>query len=103
MVTGIGKSAIIAQKIVATLNSTGTPAIFMDAADAIHGDLGIVQKNDVVILISKSFSALLISWSKPLYQNEKLPIIKTKNKSLFKIPYLKLKSLKYQLQMEMSK
>ena len=54
IVTGIGKSANIATKIVATLNSTGTPAIFMHAADAIHGDLGIVQKDDVVICISKS-------------------------------------------------
>lgn len=52
--TGIGKSAIIANKIVATMNSTGTPAIFMHAADAIHGDLGIIQKGDVVIAISKS-------------------------------------------------
>jgi len=54
IVTGIGKSANIASKIVATLNSTGTPSIFMHAADAIHGDLGIVQKDDVVICISKS-------------------------------------------------
>lgn len=54
IVTGIGKSANIANKIVATFNSTGTPAIFMHAADAIHGDLGIVQNNDVVICISKS-------------------------------------------------
>ncbi len=54
IVTGIGKSANIATKIVATLNSTGTPAIFMHAADAIHGDLGIIQKNDTVICISKS-------------------------------------------------
>ncbi len=54
IVTGIGKSANISQKIVATLNSTGTPAIFMHAADAIHGDLGIVQEDDVVICISKS-------------------------------------------------
>ncbi|NND15253.1 MAG: KpsF/GutQ family sugar-phosphate isomerase [Eudoraea sp.] len=54
IVTGIGKSAIIASKIVATLNSTGTPAIFMHAADAIHGDLGIIQQDDVVICISKS-------------------------------------------------
>lgn len=54
IVTGIGKSAIIAQKIVATLNSTGTPSIFMHAADAIHGDLGIIQENDLVIAISKS-------------------------------------------------
>lgn len=54
IITGVGKSAIIAQKIVATFNSTGTPAIFMHAADAIHGDLGIIQKEDIVICISKS-------------------------------------------------
>jgi arabinose-5-phosphate isomerase len=54
IVTGIGKSAIIGQKIVATLNSTGTPAIFLHAADAIHGDLGIVQKEDIVLCLSKS-------------------------------------------------
>jgi len=54
IVTGIGKSAIIAQKIVATLNSTGTPSIFMHAADAIHGDLGIIQEEDLIIAISKS-------------------------------------------------
>jgi arabinose-5-phosphate isomerase len=54
IITGIGKSANIAQKIVATLNSTGTPAIFMHAADAIHGDLGIIQDDDIVICISKS-------------------------------------------------
>lgn len=54
VITGIGKSAIIANKIVATLNSTGTPALFMHAADAIHGDLGMVQKEDIVICISKS-------------------------------------------------
>ena len=54
VISGIGKSAIVAQKIVATLNSTGTPALFMHAADAIHGDLGMVQQQDVVIIISKS-------------------------------------------------
>jgi arabinose-5-phosphate isomerase len=54
IITGIGKSAIIAQKIVATLNSTGTPSIFMHAAEAIHGDLGVVQPQDVVMCISKS-------------------------------------------------
>jgi arabinose-5-phosphate isomerase len=54
VISGIGKSAIIAQKIVATLNSTGTPSVFMHAADAIHGDLGNVQENDVVIILSKS-------------------------------------------------
>lgn len=54
VVSGVGKSAIIASKIVATFNSTGTPAIFMHAADAIHGDLGTIQENDIVICISKS-------------------------------------------------
>ena len=54
VITGIGKSAAIGTKIVASLNSTGTPAIFMHAADAIHGDLGIVQDDDVVICLSKS-------------------------------------------------
>lgn len=54
VVSGIGKSAIIAQKIVATLNSTGTPALFLHAADAIHGDLGMIRENDIVMLISKS-------------------------------------------------
>jgi len=54
VVTGVGKSAIIANKIVATLNSTGTPSIFMHAADAIHGDLGMVKSEDIVICISKS-------------------------------------------------
>lgn len=54
IVSGIGKSAIIAQKMVATFNSTGTPSVFMHAADAIHGDLGIIQQDDVIICISKS-------------------------------------------------
>jgi arabinose-5-phosphate isomerase len=54
IITGIGKSAIIANKIVSTLNSTGTPAIFMHAADAIHGDLGLILEDDVVVCISKS-------------------------------------------------
>lgn len=54
VITGVGKSAIIAQKIVATLNSTGTPSIFMHAADAIHGDLGILQRDDILIAVSKS-------------------------------------------------
>lgn len=54
IITGIGKSAIIANKIVSTLNSTGTPSVFMHAADAIHGDLGIIQENDLVICLSKS-------------------------------------------------
>lgn len=54
VVSGIGKSAIIAQKIVATLNSTGTPSLFLHAADAIHGDIGMVQQQDVVLIVSKS-------------------------------------------------
>jgi len=54
VITGIGKSAIVAQKIVATLNSTGTPALFLHAADAIHGDLGMIQPDDIVLCISKS-------------------------------------------------
>ena len=54
VITGIGKSAIVAQKIVATLNSTGTPSLFLHAADAIHGDLGMVQKDDLVLCLSKS-------------------------------------------------
>lgn len=69
IVTGIGKSAIIASKIVATLNSTGTPAIFMHAADAIHGDLGIIQPDDVVICISKSGNTPEIKVLVPLIKN----------------------------------
>ncbi|HXH99526.1 MAG TPA: KpsF/GutQ family sugar-phosphate isomerase [Sphingobacteriaceae bacterium] len=66
IITGIGKSAIIAQKIVSTLNSTGTPAIFMHAADAIHGDLGMIQTEDVVICISKSGNTPEIKLLTPL-------------------------------------
>jgi arabinose-5-phosphate isomerase len=69
IVTGIGKSANIATKIVATFNSTGTPAIFMHAADAIHGDLGNVQKDDVVICISKSGNTPEIKVLVPLIKN----------------------------------
>ncbi|MFC2147011.1 SIS domain-containing protein [Bacteroidota bacterium] len=74
VITGIGKSAIIASKIVATLNSTGTPAIFMHAADAIHGDLGTIQKDDVVICISKSGNTPEIKMLVPLIKlgNNKL-------------------------------
>lgn len=77
VITGIGKSAIIAQKIVATLNSTGTPAIFMHAADAIHGDLGNVQNDDVVICISKSGNTPEIKVLVPLVKsfNNKLVAI----------------------------
>ncbi len=69
VVSGIGKSAIIAQKLVATLNSTGTPAIFLHAADAIHGDLGIVQQQDVVMIISKSGESPEIKVLMPLLRN----------------------------------
>jgi len=66
VVTGIGKSANIAKKIVSTFNSTGTPALFMHAADAIHGDLGMIQKNDLVLCISKSGSSPEIKVLVPL-------------------------------------
>lgn len=69
IITGIGKSAIIAQKIVATLNSTGTPAIFLHAADAIHGDMGMVQNEDVVIFVSKSGNTPEIKVLLPLIRN----------------------------------
>lgn len=69
VVSGIGKSAIIAQKIVATFNSTGAPAIFLHAADAIHGDLGMVQQEDVVIIISKSGESPEIKVLVPLIKN----------------------------------
>ncbi|TCP25779.1 arabinose-5-phosphate isomerase [Tenacibaculum skagerrakense] len=75
IVTGIGKSANIATKIVATLNSTGTPAVFMHAADAIHGDLGNIQENDVVICISKSGNTPEIKVLVPLIRNSKNKII----------------------------
>jgi len=75
VISGIGKSAIIASKIVATLNSTGTPAIFMHAADAIHGDLGTVQDNDVVICISKSGSTPEIKMLVPLLKRGKNKLI----------------------------
>lgn len=69
VVSGIGKSAIIAQKIVATLNSTGTPAIFLHAADAIHGDLGMIQQDDLVMVISKSGESPEIKVLVPLIRN----------------------------------
>lgn len=75
IITGIGKSAIIASKIVATLNSTGTPAVFMHAADAIHGDLGLILDNDVVICISKSGSTPEIKVLVPLIKRAKNKMI----------------------------
>ena len=75
IITGVGKSAIIANKIVATLNSTGTPSIFMHAADAIHGDLGLVQKDDVVICISKSGNTPEIKVLVPLFKRTENTLI----------------------------
>ncbi|WP_299532929.1 SIS domain-containing protein [Ulvibacterium sp.] len=75
IVSGIGKSAIIASKISATLNSTGTPAVFMHAGDAIHGDLGTIQENDVVICISKSGSTPEIKMLVPLIKRGKNKLI----------------------------
>ena len=75
VVSGIGKSAVIAQKMVATFNSTGTPAIFMHAADAIHGDLGMIQADDVVIIISKSGTSPEIKVLVPFIKNFGNPVI----------------------------
>ncbi len=75
IVTGIGKSANIAAKMVATFNSTGTPAVFMHAADAIHGDLGNVQRNDVVICISKSGNTPEIKVLVPLIKKSNNKVI----------------------------
>lgn len=75
VVSGIGKSAVIAQKLVATFNSTGTPALFMHAADAIHGDLGMIQAEDVVIIISKSGESPEIKVLVPFIKNFGNPVI----------------------------
>tara|TARA_R110002072_G_scaffold29572_6_gene93339 strand:- start:1339 stop:2256 length:918 start_codon:yes stop_codon:yes gene_type:complete len=75
IITGIGKSAIIANKIVATLNSTGTPSVFMHAADAIHGDLGLILEDDVVICISKSGNTPEIKVLLPLIKRAKNKMI----------------------------
>lgn len=75
VITGIGKSAIIAQKIVATLNSTGTPSLYMHAADAIHGDLGMIGPDDLVLLISKSGETPEIKVLVPLLKRLAKPII----------------------------
>jgi arabinose-5-phosphate isomerase len=84
IITGIGKSAIIATKIVATLNSTGTPAVFMHAADAIHGDLGTILRDDIVICISKSGNTPEIKVLAPLIKNFKNILIAiTGNKDSF--------------------
>jgi len=84
IITGVGKSAIIATKIVATLNSTGTPAVYMHAADAIHGDLGTILRDDVVICISKSGNTPEIKVLAPLIKNFKNTLIAiTGNKDSF--------------------
>ncbi|WP_308992625.1 KpsF/GutQ family sugar-phosphate isomerase [Mariniflexile litorale] len=84
IITGIGKSAIIASKIVATLNSTGTPSIFMHAADAIHGDLGLILEDDIVICISKSGNTPEIKVLIPLIKRAKNKMIAiTGNKESF--------------------
>ena len=84
VITGIGKSAIIGQKIVATLNSTGTPALFMHAADAIHGDLGMIQPDDIVVVISKSGDTPEIKILVPLLKRVNATIIGlVSNKSSF--------------------
>ena len=75
VISGIGKSAIIAQKIVASLNSTGTPSLFLHAADAIHGDIGMVQQDDVVMIISKSGDSPEIKVLVPLIKNFKNTLI----------------------------
>lgn len=83
VVSGIGKSAIIAQKIVATFNSTGTPSLFMHAADAIHGDLGMIKKEDIVLIISKSGETPELKVLIPLVKNlgSKLIAIVSNNES----------------------
>ena len=75
VITGVGKSAWIANKLVATLNSTGTPALFMHAADAIHGDLGMLQNDDVAMIISKSGESEEIKVLTPLIKNFGNPLI----------------------------
>ncbi len=75
VITGMGKSGIIARKIVATMNSTGTPAIFLHPGDAVHGDLGTVQKTDVVVCISKSGDSLELRQLMPVFRKMGVPIV----------------------------
>ncbi len=75
VVSGVGKSALIGQKIVATMNSTGTPALFMHAADAIHGDLGMIQPNDIVLLLSKSGNTAEIKSLLPMLRDKGVKLI----------------------------
>lgn len=84
IITGIGKSAHIAQKIVATLNSTGTPSFFLHASEAVHGDLGMIQKDDVIICISKSGNSPEIKILVPLLKRDQNILIAiTANKTSF--------------------
>ena len=75
IITGMGKSGIVARKIVATLNSTGTPAMFLHPSDAVHGDFGMVRKEDVVICISKSGDTAELNQLLPLFKRIEVPII----------------------------
>ncbi len=75
IITGVGKSGIIARKIVATMNSTGTPALYLHPADAIHGDLGVVRKEDVVICISKSGDTIEVLRLIPIFKRIGVPVI----------------------------
>ncbi len=75
VISGIGKSAIVAQKIVSSLNSTGTPSLFLHSADAIHGDIGMVQKDDIVMIVSKSGESPEIKVLVPLIKNFKNTLI----------------------------
>lgn len=75
IVTGMGKSGLVAEKIVATMNSTGTPAVFLHPADALHGDLGMVRKEDVVICLSKSGATTELLQLVPMFKRIRVPII----------------------------
>jgi len=75
IITGVGKSGIIARKIVATMNSTGTPAMFLHPSDAVHGDLGMVRKDDVVVCISKSGNTEELSSLLPMFKRLGVPIV----------------------------
>lgn len=75
IITGVGKSGIIARKIVATMNSTGTPSVFLHPSDAVHGDLGIVRQDDVVICISKSGNTKELNVLIPMFKRLGVPIV----------------------------
>jgi arabinose-5-phosphate isomerase len=75
IITGVGKSGIIARKIVATMNSTGTPSVFLHPSDAVHGDLGIVRQDDVVICLSKSGNTDELNTLVPMFKRIGVPIV----------------------------